>query len=253
VLPRRVIVRGVRRTPIPELFLGLLSIAAAFFGTALVIAHTLDKKNHTRDTISVTGSAHKPISANLVVWSLSVNGSAKTAAVAARRLRVDAKAVTDFLHANGIRSDEIERYVVHSEQIVEQLPKHRRRTHYVVSQGLEVRTRQIDVVEAAATQLGGLIERGIGVAAEPLQYVSTELTKAKLDALVAATAEARHRAEILVKGLGGKLGRMRSSSQGVFQITPRDSTEVSDYGLNDTSSREKDVTAVVDATFAVEH
>jgi hypothetical protein len=44
---------------------------------------------------------------------------------------------------------------------------------------------------------------------------------------------------------------MRSSSQGVFQITPRDSTEVSDYGFNDTSSREKDVNAVVSATFAV--
>ncbi|OQB37667.1 MAG: hypothetical protein BWY06_02289 [Candidatus Latescibacteria bacterium ADurb.Bin168] len=39
---------------------------------------------------------------------------------------------------------------------------------------------------------------------------------------------------------------------GVFQITPRNSTMVSDYGINDTSSREKDVTAVVSVTFAVE-
>jgi hypothetical protein len=44
---------------------------------------------------------------------------------------------------------------------------------------------------------------------------------------------------------------MRSSSQGVYQVTPRDSTDVSDYGINDTSSREKDVNAVVSATFAV--
>jgi uncharacterized protein len=34
-------------------------------------------------------------------------------------------------------------------------------------------------------------------------------------------------------------------------VTPRNSTEVSDYGINDTSSREKDVTAVVSVTFAV--
>jgi len=72
-----------------------------------------------------------------------------------------------------------------------------------------------------------------------------------LDALAAATGEARRRAEILVHGLGGKLGRMRSSSQGVFQVTPRDSTDVSDYGINDTSSRKKDVNAVVSATFDV--
>jgi len=38
---------------------------------------------------------------------------------------------------------------------------------------------------------------------------------------------------------------------GVFQITPRNSTDVSDYGINDTSSREKDVTAVVTITFGL--
>jgi len=140
---------------------------------------------------------------------------------------------------------------VTSETIVIPLPHHRRRTRYRVAQRLEVSTRQIDVVERVAPRLGELIERGIDVSATPLQYLSTELTQAKLDALDAATIEAHRRAEILVRGLGGKLGSMRSSSLGVYQITPRDSTDVSDYGINDTSSREKDVTAVVSATFAV--
>ena len=90
------------------------------------------------------------------------------------------------------------------------------------------------------------------VSAGSLAYVSTELEKAKLNALEKATEEARRRAEILVHGLGGRLGRMRSSSQGVYQVTPRDSTDVSDYGINDTTSRQKDVNAVVSATFAVE-
>ena len=52
--------------------------------------------------------------------------------------------------------------------------------------------------------------------------------------------------------LGGKLGPMRASSLGVYQITPRNSTEVSDYGIDDVSSRLKDVEAVVDVTFRVE-
>jgi hypothetical protein len=38
---------------------------------------------------------------------------------------------------------------------------------------------------------------------------------------------------------------------GVYQITPRNSTDVSGEGINDTSSRKKDVTAVVSVTFAV--
>ena len=38
---------------------------------------------------------------------------------------------------------------------------------------------------------------------------------------------------------------------GVFQVTSPNSTDVSDYGVYDTSTREKDVTAVVNATFAL--
>jgi hypothetical protein len=39
---------------------------------------------------------------------------------------------------------------------------------------------------------------------------------------------------------------------GVMQITPADSTEVSDQGISDTSSIDKDMTAVVNISFAVE-
>ncbi len=241
----------MRRTAIPELFLGLLAIGAAVVLTALVISGTVRDVRHTRDTLSVTGSARKPISANLVNWSLSITGEAKTRAVAARRLRREAVAVRAFLRQAGVPAAAITPSVVTSEKVVERLSKKRTRTYFTAGQRLDVSTRQIDVVESVAVRLGDLLERGIEVSAEPLAYISTELTQAKLAALTSATDDARRRAEILVHGLGGKLGGMRSSSLGVYQVTPRNSTEVSDYGINDTSSREKDVTAVVQATFAV--
>jgi uncharacterized protein len=241
----------VQRFRLPETFLGLLAISAAVVWTAHIFAATVHDARHTRDTLSVTGSAKEPISANLVRWSLTVRGEAARATGAARRLRREAVAVNAFLRRAGIPVAAITPSVVRSEEIVIQLPRHRRKTTYRVSQTLEIVTRQIDVVEAVAPRLGALLEQGIELDAQPLAYLSTELTQAKLDALEAATAEAHRRAEILVKGLGGKLGAMRSSSLGVYQVTPRDSTDVSDYGINDTSSREKDVTAVVSATFAV--
>ncbi len=240
-----------RNLPIPELFLGLLAIAVGVVLTAKIFADTIHDARHIRDTISVTGSARKPISSDLVRWSVSVSTEGPTAAPAARRLRGRVAEVRAFLEQEGIPAAAITPSVVTSGKQVERLPHHRRKISYRVSQELEVSTRKIDVVEGAATGVGRLLERGIGVSAGSLQYVSTELTEAKLDALAAATEDARRRAEILVKGLGGKLGPMRSTSLGVYQITPRDSTDVSDYGINDTSSREKDVNAVVTATFAV--
>jgi hypothetical protein len=248
----RVVELRDRSFHLPELFLGLLSIGLAVVITAKIAAGAIYDARHVDDKISVTGSARKPISANLVTWSLTVSNEAPTAARAARRLRGDSAAVRSFLRQGGIPGNAISSSVVTSEKIVERVSKTRTRVKYRAAQRLDVSTREIDAVEPVATRIGQLLERGIGISAEPLAYLSTELTRAKLEALDAATEEARRRAEILVKGLGGKLGAMRSSSLGVYQVTPRDSTEVSDYGINDTSTRDKDVNAVVSATFAVE-
>jgi len=240
-----------RRIAIPELFLGLLAIGIAFVLVAHIISSTVRDVRHTRDTLSVTASARVPISANLVTWTLTISAEDATTAPAARRMRRDVSVVRRFLLAARIPADAITPSVVSSSQIVIRLPHRQRRVRYRVYQELQVRTKEIDLVAAAATRVGELLERGIAVEAQPVAYLSTELAQAKLTALERATAEARRRAEILARGLGGKLGRMRSSSQGVYQVTPRDSTDVSDYGINDTSSREKDVNAVVSATFAV--
>jgi uncharacterized protein len=236
---------------VPELFLGLLSLALAAVWVAHMFASTIHDARHARDTMTITGSARKPITSNLVRWSLSVSGVARTPQAAAHTMRRDMRTVEAFLRGGGVPASAMAESVVQSETIVTRISKKKTRTTYRVSEGLGVSTNKIDVVEAVSTRLAELIERGIDVSARPLEYISTDLAQAKLDALQAATEEAHRRADILVRGLGGKLGAMRSSSLGVYQITPRDSTDVSDYGINDTSTRDKDVTAVVTATFAV--
>ena len=241
-----------RHFAIPELFLGLLSLALAFVLIAKIIGGTIHDARHVHDTISVTGSARKPISSDLVRWSLSVSHESPDAATAARRLRGEAAAVRSFLEGEGVQAAAISPTVVRSEEQVALLPHHVRRVSFRVSQTFEISTRKLDVVQRAATTVGTLIARGIDVSAGEPAYISTELTKAKLDTLAAATEDARRRADIIVHGLGGKLGPMRRTQLGVYQITPRDSTEISDYGINDTSSREKDVNAVITATFAVQ-
>lgn len=242
-----------RRPDIPELFLGLLAISVAVVLVAHNIGGAIRSARHSRDTIQVTGSAKKPISANLVRWTLTVTSEAPAAPPAVRHLLRESAVVSVFLRKGRVPHNAISSSVVTSQKVVEHISKTRTRTYYRATQELVVSTTEIDAVESVSSGIGGLIANGIDVSANPLAYLSTELTQAKLDALEAATQDARKRAEILVKGLGGKLGQMRASSLGVYQVTPRNSTDVSDYGISDTSSREKDVNAVVSATFAVNH
>jgi hypothetical protein len=70
--------------------------------------------------------------------------------------------------------------------------------------------------------------------------------------LARATENAKWRAVSMVTAAGNKIGFMRSAKMGVFQITAANSTDVSDYGENDTSALEKKVTAVVAASFMIE-
>jgi hypothetical protein len=66
-----------------------------------------------------------------------------------------------------------------------------------------------------------------------------------------ATENAKKRAESMAKASGNKIGSIRSARMGVFQITPVNSYDVSDWGMNDTSSLEKKVNAVVNVEFAI--
>lgn len=64
--------------------------------------------------------------------------------------------------------------------------------------------------------------------------------------------DTRRRAEEIAKNSGMSIEKMVSARAGVFQITEPYSTEVTDYGVYSTSTREKDVTVTVTASFVVE-
>src|SRR2546430_5854581 len=87
---------------LPELFLGLLSLALAAVWVAHMFAGTIHDARHARDTMTITGSARKPITSNLVRWTLSVSGVARTPGEAAHTMRRDIKVVEGFLRGGGV-------------------------------------------------------------------------------------------------------------------------------------------------------
>ena len=183
-----------RPVAIPQVFLGLLAIGAAVVLTAHITAGAIHDVRHRGDTITVTGSAKKPITSNLVRWAVTVADTAPTAAPAAAQLHLDLAEAQRFLRAAGLPSEDMSIQVVSTDEQVERPTKHEKIVTYRVYQTIEVTTRRIDAVERVSTRLGELIARGIDVSAEPLAYISTLLVRAKFDALAAATADARRRA-----------------------------------------------------------
>ena len=123
---------------------------------------------------------------------------------------------------------------------------------YRVSQAVEVRSYNVDKVTQIYRDSTELIEKGVEYETYSPQYFYTKLDELKIEMLAKATENAKARAENMVHATGNKIGFMRAARMGVFQITSVNSTDVSDYGVNDTSSLEKKVTAVVNVSFAIE-
>ena len=244
----------MRRPPLPQLLIGLLALAAAVALTGRFAADAIVKAKRSNDTISVTGSARTPIEADLAQWTLSVIAQAETPGAASKTLAVATAKARTFLATSGLPASAVTAPPFSTESVEERGSdgsSSGKVVSYKLTQRFTVASKDIAKVEQLAASLSQLLERGVLAAADPVQYVSTQLAAARLTALDAATRNARERAETIVRNLGGTLGKVRSAQLGVYQVVPRDSTDVSDYGINDTSSRKKDVVSVITLTFAV--
>ena len=81
----------------------------------------------------------------------------------------------------------------------------------------------------------------------------TKAGEAKIEMLAEATKDARARAEQIASQGGRTVKELRAAKMGVFQITPLYSGRASSNweGENDMSSLEKNISAVVNATFSM--
>ena len=122
---------------------------------------------------------------------------------------------------------------------------------YRLSQTVEIRSADVEGITTLARGATELIQKGVPFESFAPEYLYTKLADLKVEMLAAATRDARARAEEMAKNSGSRIGKLRGARMGVFQITPAFSNQVSDYGMNDTSSLLKDITAVVSVSFEV--
>ncbi|MFQ3638372.1 MAG: SIMPL domain-containing protein, partial [Cyanobacteriota bacterium] len=160
-----------------------------------------------------------------------------------------------YLRENQVPAEAVTPSAIESYSIPEVLPNGRETGQtlaYRLTQRFEVRSTEVDRYTTLSQQSTDLINDGINLVSESPQYLYTELSKLRIEMVAEATKDAKARAEAIAQSAGNRVGAVRSAETGVFQITSRNSTEVSDYGMYDTSSIEKDITAVVSVTFGIE-
>jgi hypothetical protein len=125
--------------------------------------------------------------------------------------------------------------------------------YYVAMQTIKVTSPRVNAVADLQMKISNLLKDGIQITSGDPQYTCSVLETVKMQLLEKATQNGFDRAQLLAKSSGSKVGTLSSASQGVFQIVPFGSHEISDYGMNDTSSIKKSAKAVVSLEYLIDH
>ncbi|MCR4399071.1 MAG: SIMPL domain-containing protein [Firmicutes bacterium] len=240
----------------------LVSVVIASLALVLctvIVSRPLDEFVSAKKSIAVTGSAKKQIRSDLAVWRGSFSRQEDELAVAYKAIKEDLAKVRAYLIQKGIDEKDIvfnpvstEVMYIHDPETLRKLGKTQQISGYRMYQSVEVTSRDVDKITDLSREAPELIDQGVVFQSYPPQYVYTKLNDLKVDMLAEAAKDATARATKIAAASGARVGFLRSAKMGVFQITPLNSTEVSDYGINDVSSVEKEITAVVNAEFSLQ-
>ena len=123
--------------------------------------------------------------------------------------------------------------------------------YYNLSQPIVIKSNDVQKIKEISSEIQSLLDQGIDINVTNTEYFYSGLSELKVDLLKEATKDAKDRATGMLKATHNRPGKIQSVNMGVFQITPVDSTNVSDMGINDTSSIDKKVTAVANVVFRI--
>ncbi|MFN5024505.1 MAG: SIMPL domain-containing protein [Bacteroidota bacterium] len=234
--------------------------AAIISGLALIMAtllitSTWRSGQQAQQTLTVIGSAKMDMVSDMGVLRGSINTMDIRLADAITAVMRQQPRVAEFLAAKGIKPQQVEWFPPTSygnNEFTAQGFQTGRILNYSVSQRFQVKVNDTKRIKDIAMQLTELIASGINLQMETPEYYYSKLSDVKINIQAEAARDAQNRAERIASATGQKLGKLRSARMGVIQITPKNSNVVSDYGINDVTSVQKEITAVVHASFEID-
>lgn len=237
------------------IILGICIAVATIVSSIILSGGIMKVMKFTREQISVTGSATKEIRSDYIVWNGWFSRREADLKTAYKALRGDMDRVRAYLASKGVDEKE----VIISQVVTETVYKKNEKGNntndiqgYRLTQGVEIRSGDVEKIDRVSRESTELIDKGIEFTSPAPEYFYRKLDELKIEMLAKAAENAKSRAESMVKATGNRIGFMRSARMGVFQITPVTSTDVSDWGENDTTSLDKKVMSVVTASFAIQ-
>lgn len=231
-----------------------LVLAVALVASAFVLGKGF-KNFRPQGSITVKGLAEVPYKATLAEWDLGVQVWGEDYKKALDLADEKSKVLEAFLRERGFEFTRNPVVVsVHTESYEDEKGETKYRSNgYDGSYSYVVSSKDLDKVQKTWDEIQLLRADNSFVTFDRPNYLIDGLEKVKLELIAQATKDAHGRAEQFVKSSNGKVGAMKTASQGSFSINaPNKSDDDSDYGGSyDKSTIDKVIRLVVTVEYAV--
>jgi len=236
------------------LWITAIILSLGLIVSSFIFSQGMVKLKSSGNTITVTGSAKQQIKSDWAVWNGSFSAQNVQLPGAYAQIKSDQEKVKTYLKSKGIAEKDMVFSSINTEIKYVILPNGQYSNQiesYSLNQQVEIRSSDVDKITVLSREATDLINQGVEFQSNPPQYFYTKLADLKVKMLSKATQDAMIRADEIAKFADSKVGGLKAAHMGVFQITPQYSNDVSDYGVNDTSSLDKEITAVMNCEFTI--
>lgn len=238
-------------------------ISIAWIASSFVLAKGIGNLKQN-NTISVTGTAEKIVESDAGKWTFSITKTASPDQYlyVSKQIHEAGENALKYLTKNGIDAKGVTLQPLVSNvvcasqnQTTYDYSGHQQCSGtftYSLTQQVIVESGDVNLIHnLALNSTTALTINDVQIQTVSVDYFYTKLADLRVSLLSEASKNAKERAKAIAESTGDSIGSVKEASQGVFQVTQRNSTEVSDSGSYDTSTIEKKVTGIVRASFAV--
>lgn len=232
-----------------------LAILGLLIAIGLILAVKVGVSSVAKNSVTVTGSAYEIVQSDSGNLDISLNLRRPTKAMAYAEAKKQLPVIMEYLKSKGFDTEKdvdvksISGYVTY--RYTPNGMSTNEIAYYNLSQPIIIKSNDVNKIKDASLDITSLMEKDIDIDVRSTSYSYSGLSDLKVKLLKSATTDAKNRASAMLKSTHNRVGNIQSVRMGVFQITPVDSTEVSDMGINDTSTIEKKITAVANVVFQV--
>lgn len=225
-------------------FIGLGIVLAALVG-----AYAFYQYRIQANTLSVTGSTTKTVTSDHVKWVGSITRVTKLSTLKEgySLMAKDLVVVKNFLKEKNISENQINISPIFMDQNWDEIKGAEK--SYTLRQTIEINSDDVNGISEIAKNISPLIEKGVIYSTQYLEFTYTKLPEERVSMLDDAISDAKARASKLASYSNKKIREVKNASTGVVQVMPSGSNQISDYGMYDTSTIEKDIMLTVKATF----